>query len=501
MNAPLATRMVALAGLLLVGVAAGYGIATWRAQQITRKAIPATSPADEGNAKTERKVLYWYDPMYPQHKFDQPGKSPFMDMQLVPKYADDTDGDGVVRIDPAATQSLGVRLGTAQRQRVSIDVSAVATVGFNERDVAVVQARTDGFVERVYAHAPGDMIVAGAPLADVFASEWTGAQEEFLAVEATGEADLTAAARRRLVLLGMSEAQIQRLERTGRPTTVITIVAPIGGVIQELGIRAGMSVSSGMTLVRINGLRTVWLEAAVPEVHAGLLEVGSTVEATFAAYPDQVFQGKIAAILPEANVQTRTLRVRMEFANPKLRLKPGMFAQVYIAGEKRDVLAVPSEAVIRTGKRTVVFVSENAGRFRPVQVEVGQEVDGKLVVLHGIEEGQQIVLSGQFLIDSEASMRGVVGQMDQPAELPVAAQPEAVTHEGTGTVTEIKREQVTLSHGPIPTLQWGPMTMPFKLSNPPQGKDLKPGDRVRFRFRQAGDEFVIQSIEKAGGAQ
>ena len=480
MSAPMVTRMVALGGLLLVGMAAGYGIATWRAQPITRKPASATSAAIDVNAKSDRKVLYWYDPMYPQQKFDQPGKSPFMDMQLVPKYADDGNGDRVVRIDPTAAQSLGMRLVMVQRQRISTNVSAVATVGFNERDVAVVQARTDGFVERVYAHAPGDVIAAGAPLADVFVSEWAGAQEEFLAVKATGEADLAAAARKRLVLLGMSEAQIQRLERTGQPTKVITIAAPIDGVIQELGVRTGMSVSSGMTVVRINGLRTVWLEAAVPEVHAGLLEVGRTVEATFAAYPDQRFQGKVAAILPEANVQTRTLRVRMEFANPKLRLKPGMFAQVHIAGDTQDFLAVPSEAVIRTGKRAVVFVSENAGRFRPVQVEVGQEVDGKLVVLRGIEEGQQVALSGQFLIDSEASMRGVVAQMDQLAEPQVLAQSEAATHEGTGTVTDIRQGQVTLSHGPIPTLQWGPMTMPFKLSDAQQSRDLKPGDRVRF---------------------
>jgi len=501
MNTPLVRRMVALAGLLLVGMAVGYGIATWRAVQIPRKAIPATSPADEIHTQTDRKVLYWYDPMYPQQKFDQPGKSPFMDMQLVPKYSDDRDGNGIVRIDPTATHSLGVRLATAQRQRISTAVSAVATVGFNERDVAVVQARTDGFVERVYARAPGDVIAAGAPLADVLVSEWAGAQEEFLAVRATGEADLTASARKRLVLLGMSEAQIQQLERTGQPTMVITITAPISGFIQELGVRAGMSVSSGMTLARISGLSTVWLEAAVPEVHAGLLAVGRSVEATFAAYPDQRFQGKIAAILPETNVQTRTLRVRMEFANPRQHLKPGMFAQVHIAGQTRDVVTVPSEAVIRTGKRTVVFVSEGAGRFRPVPIEIGPEVDGKLIVLRGIEGGQQIAVSAQFLIDSEASMRGVVGRMDQPTQAQVAAQSETPIHEGTGTVTQISREQVTLSHGPIPTLQWGPMTMPFKLSDPHQSKDLRPGDRVRFRFRQTGDEFVIESIDKAGGAR
>lgn len=496
-------RAAGLAGLLLVGAAAGYGVATWRSQQEKRvTATPIANPDATGDFKAspDRKVLYWYDPMYPQQRFDQPGKSPFMDMSLVPKYADEPSGGGV-QIDPALAQNLGIRVGTVEQHRVSTDVTAVATVGFNERDVAIVQARAGGFVERVYARAPGDLIKAGAPLADVLAGEWAGAQEEFLALRATGEADLAAAARRRMVLLGMSEAQVEQVERTGKAGAVMVIASPIAGVIQELGVRSGMSVSPGMTLARINGLRTVWLEAAVPEVRAGLLEVGRPAEASFAAYPGQPFQGKIAAILPEANVQTRTLRVRMEFPNPQLRLKPGMFAQVRLAGESREVLAVPGEAVIRTGKRAVVFVSDGPGRFHPVQVEVGQEMDDKLVVLNGLEAGQQVVLSGQFLIDSEASMRGVLERMGGSAEVPTARETRAPMHEGAGTIKALTKDEVTLSHGPIPTLQWGPMTMPFKLPTPDTAKELKPGDTVRFRFREAGDEFVIDSIEKAEEAR
>jgi len=504
MTAAQALKAAAIAGAVILAGAVGFGVANWRAEHGMRQgdgraAAGAAAPADAKQG--ERKVLYWFDPMYPQHKFDKPGKSPFMDMQLVPKYAGEAGASGV-KIDPTLAQNLGMRLATVERQTVSTGVSAVATVGFNERDVAIVQARTGGFVERVYARAPGDVIRAGAALADVLVTEWAGAQAEFLAVKATGDAELTAAARQRLVLLGMSEAQIARVERSGTPSPVMTITAPISGVIQELGVRTGMSVAPGMTLARINGLQNVWLEAAVPEVQAAMLVAGRSVQARFAAYPGEVFEGKIAVVLPEANRDTRTLRVRMEFPNRDLRLKAGMFAQVNIAGESKEALAVASDAIIRTGKRALAFVSDQPGQFRPVEVEVGQEMDGKLIVLSGLEAGQQVAVSGQFLIDSEASLAGVTERMGSDAMAAGGAKLEEASgalHEGSGTVQALSQKEVTLSHGPIPSLQWGPMTMPFILKSPELAAELKAGDSVHFRFRQADAGFVIESIEKTGG--
>jgi Cu(I)/Ag(I) efflux system membrane fusion protein len=501
-----ALKTAAIAGAVVLAGAVGFGVGNWRAgdgmrQGDDRGAAGGATPV--GTKQGERNVLYWFDPMYPQHKFDKPGKSPFMDMRLVPKYADEASGAGV-KIDPTLAQNLGMRLATVERQAVSTGVSAVATVGFNERDVAIVQARTGGFVERVYARAPGDVIRAGAALADVLVSEWAGAQAEFLAVKATGDAELTAAARERLRLLGMTEVQIARVERSGQLSAVMTITVPISGVIQELGVRAGMSVTPGMTLARINGLRTVWLEAAVPEVHAAMLVAGRPVEARFAGYPGEVFEGSIAAVLPEANRDTRTLRVRMELANPGERLKAGMFAQVTIAGESKEALVVPVEAVIRTGKRALAFVSEQPGQFMPVEVEVGQEMDGKLIVLSGLKEGQQVAVSGQFLIDSEASLAGLTQRMGAGSSAARDARTQAAAgpiHEGTGTVEELSDTAVTLKHGPIASLEWGPMTMPFGLPGPGVAKDLKPGDSVRFRFRQVDGDFVIESIEKTGGGQ
>jgi membrane fusion protein, copper/silver efflux system len=401
-NGPLALAALVLA---LAAGAAGYGVAAWRSHGAADSA--AAAPAQ---AADNRQVLYWYDPMKPEARFDKPGKSPFMDMELVPRYAEEGATAGV-QVDPQTAQSLGVRLVPVVQETLSARIEAPGTLGFNERDVAIVQARTAGFVERVYGHAPGDVVAAGAPLADLLVPEWAGAQQEYLAVRATGQAELAAASRQRLLLLGMAPALIDEVERSGRAQPLQTIASPIGGVIQELMVRAGMSLAPGMTLARIGGLGTLWLEVAVPEVHAGLLGVGQAVTASFSAYPGEVFKGRIAAVLPEARLETRTLRVRIELPNPGGRLKAGMAALALLSGPVQPALVVPSEAVIRTGQRTLVFVAgETPGRYTPVAVELGREVGGRLVVLQGLVAGQQVVASGQFLIDSEASLAGVVAR-------------------------------------------------------------------------------------------
>ncbi|HEX7435842.1 MAG TPA: efflux RND transporter periplasmic adaptor subunit [Caldimonas sp.] len=400
---------VAAIGVALVAAGAGYGVASWRSQaggaqgSAASAHLSASAPSVDG-----RKVLYWYDPMKPEARFDKGGKSPFMDMDLVPKYAEEVSSGGV-QVDPRLAQSLGLRLAPVTREVVATGIDAVGTLGFDERDVAIVQTRSAGFVERVYARAPGDVVAAGAPLVDVLVPEWAGAQQEYLAVRATGEPALAAAARQRLVLLGMSEGLIRDVERSGRPHQVMTITSPTGGVIQELMVRAGMSLAPGMTLARINGLGTMWLEVAVPEVHAALLSPGRPVKATFAAYPGEAFDGRIAVVLPETSRETRTLRVRIELPNRSGKLKAGMYAQASIGGQPQEALVVPSEAVIRTGRRAVVFVAgDKPGQFSPVEVELGREVGSKLIVLKGLAAGQQVVASGQFLIDSEASMSGTV---------------------------------------------------------------------------------------------
>jgi len=409
---------------LAIGIALGWGAASWRGTAQHPATEAASPPSTAGtSAPVERRVLYWYDPMVPTQKFDKPGKSPFMDMQLVPRYADEgaaaAGSEPGLAVSTQAQQALGLRLASVETRPIGASVEAVGTVQLNERDISIVQARTAGFVERVYARAPGDVVAAGTPLVDVLNPEWLGAQQEYLAVKATGDAALAQASRQRLLLLGMPVEMVDRIERSGQPVNVQTITAPAGGVISELMVRAGMTVAPGMTLARINGLGTVWLEAALPEAQAAAIQPGQAVEARFAALPGEVVKGRVAAILPEGNRETRTLRVRIELPNPGQRLKAGLFAQVSLRGPQRQELVVPAEAVIRTGKRALVYLSEQPGRYRPVEVEIGEQAGDRIVIRSGLAVGQQVVASGQFLVDSEASLQGVM------ARAPVSASPAA----------------------------------------------------------------------------
>jgi Cu(I)/Ag(I) efflux system membrane fusion protein len=295
---------------LIAAVAAGAGY--WAGQH---RSAPKTAPT------TEKKVLYWYDPMSPNQHFDKPGKSPSMDMELVPKYAE-ADSATKLAIDPQVSQNLGMRLAKVERGELDDSVAAVATVQFNDRDVSIVQARTAGFVQKVYARAPGDVVARGAPLADVLVPDWAGAQEEFLAVLRTGDKPLATAARQRLLLLGMPESLVDQVASTGKSQAEVTLTAPISGVIQELGVRSGMTLSQGAMVAKINGLDTVWLEAAVPEAQASVLHVGQLAKVSIAPFAGKTFSGKVIAVLPQLDATSRTLRVRVELPNPAASLKP-----------------------------------------------------------------------------------------------------------------------------------------------------------------------------------
>lgn len=264
--------LFAVMALLAVGVAAGLW---WERNHVSDDGM--SMPA--GTEKAGRAVLYWYDPMVPTQKFDKPGKSPFMDMDLVPKYADD-GGDAVtVKIDPGVAQNLGVRLATVTRATLDTDVMATGIVDFNEREIAIVQARTGGFVERVASLAPDDVIQSGAFIAELLVPEWAALQEEYLALKALGDPSLESAARNRMRLGGMPESLIRDVAKTGKIRNRISITAPRGGVIQALEVRPGMTLMAGQTLARINGIGTVWLDVAVPEAQAGSVRVGQTAEA------------------------------------------------------------------------------------------------------------------------------------------------------------------------------------------------------------------------------
>ncbi|NMF99289.1 efflux RND transporter periplasmic adaptor subunit [Aromatoleum toluolicum] len=506
-------------GLLVAGVlaAGGYGLYALGLQRGMGQANGATvaasgtagaaAPMKAGDIdpSTGKKVLYWHDPMVPGQKFDKPGKSPFMDMMLVPVYADgDGDGDqSWIIVSPRVQQNLGVRTAEVIRGTLAPQVDATGSIAFNERDQALVQARATGYIERLHVRATLDRVGKGQPLADLYVPDWVAAQEEFLSVRRMQGSDLAGlidGARQRMRQVGMNDEQIRVVETSGTVQPRITLTAPLGGVIVELLAREGMTVMPGATLFRINGLSTVWANAEIPESQAGLLRLGAGVEARSPALPGTVFKGTVQAILPEVNPATRTLKARVELvnpvANPGAQLAPGMFVSVTVGARTEQGLMVPSEAIIQTGRRTVVMLAEADGRFRPVDVDIGIEAGGQTGIKRGLAAGQQVVVSGQFLVDSEASLKATSTRMADGAPAPAAT----IEHRGEARIEAVGKDAVTLSHGPIPSLQWGAMTMDFGAPATGLPPGLTPGQSVRFAFTMNQDGLpVLTRIEPANG--
>lgn len=396
---------------VLALAAAGYGlysVGMKRGMSMSTSTPPVGAGASATAPSTERPVLYWHDPMVPGPRFDKPGKSPFMDMQLVPVYADAASDTGVT-ISPRAQQNLGVRTGEVVRGTLAPNIEATGSVAWNERDVAVVPARANGFVEKLHVRAPFEAVKKGQPLAELYVPDWLAAQEEFLSVRRMTGADLGGlvdGARQRMRQAGMTADQIARVEASGKPQSRVTVVAPSYGVIADLGVREGAAVSMGMTLFRINGLSTVWVNAEMPEGLAAQVRPGSEAQAVTRG--GSVIKGKVSAILPEVNASTRTFKVRVELPNADQQLIPGMFATIrFKPAARADALLIPSEALIATGERNLVMVMQEKGSFMPVEVERGIEANGLTEIRKGLQAGQRVVLSGQFLVDSEASLKGV----------------------------------------------------------------------------------------------
>lgn len=494
---------------LVIAAAAGYRLGqteTPRSRPVTPASPSASAEPAKVDPKTGRKVLYWHDPMAPGHRFDRPGKSPFMDMELVPVYADEVAGDGV-SVSPRVAQNLGMRTATARRAAVSVPIEAVGTVAEDERSIRVVQSRVSGYVESLRVRANLDPVTAGQPVAVLFAPDWAPAQDEYLALRRVrADAALVQAARQRLALLSIPDEVVRAAESADQAQLRVTLRAPSTGVVSELSVREGAMVSPGMTLMRIVDLRRVWVLAEVPEAAAARVSPGQPVRVRPAGIPDRLIEGRVAAVLPQLSPETRTLRVRVELPNPDQSLKPGMLVTATITpASTGDAVLVPQAAVIPTGRRTVVIVKEDAGRFRPVDVETGREVGDEIEIRKGLDAGQTVVVSGQFLLDSEASFRSGLTRLNTAPE-PSTTQgaPSPAQHQGEGTVEGIDRDEITIAHGPIASLRWPGMSMPFRARPGALPAGLTVGDEVTFTLTEnaEGDmELVRMERTRAKGGR
>lgn len=372
-------------------------------------------------AQDENKILYWVAPMDANYRRDKPGKSP-MGMDLVPVYASDKSADATVTISPEVVQNLGVRTEPAERTRLWRSIDTVGYVDYDESKVSHIHLRTEGWIEKLAIQSEGERVKKGDFLFDVYSPKLVNAQEELLTALATKNSGLIQATKERLAALGISDQQIQRLQQDKKVKQRIAIYAPQDGVVSDLPVREGMFVTPSMKVMTLGDLSSVWLLAEVFERQAQWVEVSQNAEVTLSYIPGKRWQGEVEYIYPSLDAKTRTLKARLRFANPDERLKPNMYANVKIfAGAKNDIIVIPLEALIRTGRAERVIIALGDGRFAARNVNAGIESGNFVEIVEGIEAGENVVVSGQFLIDSEASMRASLNRMS----VPVAAKSSA----------------------------------------------------------------------------
>jgi Cu(I)/Ag(I) efflux system membrane fusion protein len=418
----------------------------------TGKIDAALHAAGAGDAADKGKPVYWYDPMHAGVHFDKPGRSPFMDMQLVPKYADrgmaDSNGarsvagepPGSIAVDSRVVENMGVRLAKVEQGSFSRVLDTVGSVDVDQHRIETIQVRQPGWIERLDVRAVGDAVRRGQLLAGVYSPDLSATQQELMIARQSQDPSLIEAARRRLALFGLSAAQIARVEKSGVVERRVDYSAPFDGYVMELGVRQGDAVQPGTTLFKLANLTSVWITAELPETQAAWLKPGDAAEIEVPARPDERFAGQVDYLYPELTQATRTLKVRVVVKNPSMHLQPGMFAAVHFRGAaQRQKLTVPSEAVIKTGTRSVIIVADDRNHFRPVLVRIGAEQGGRSEILAGLDLGQSVVASGQFLIDSEANLRSAFdnlagssetkpGQSQQDSKMAPAAQPQDGLH-------------------------------------------------------------------------
>ncbi len=489
--------LLGVAGLLLLLAGMLLGRFMLPGQHAEMSAEHATD-----SASTEKKVLYWYDPMYPQQRFDEPGPSPFMDMDLVPRYADDsgndTDTGPSVRIDADMVQNLGIRSATVTTTTQQSTLNVPGIIAFDDRALTRLQTPATALVEKVWPLASGDSVSAGQPLMRLRVPAWTGAQHEWLAVLDSGDDALIAVGQERLLSLGMPANLIARVQRERTAQDTWTVTAPRAGLIRSLLARAGMTLSQGSTIAEIQSLNPVWAEVAVAERQLQQVRQGDVVEVMIQGATPSLRQGQVAEVLPVVDPVSRTVQVRVTLPNDQGDLRPGMSAQVRIrSGGEQSLLAVPSEALLRTGLRTLVMLDLGDGRYQPREVQPGAELGALTQIVDGLAQGERVVVSGQFLLDSEASLQGIAVQTLAAEEHAhhTSAQADDL-HYAEGTVEQFSDGKVLLDHGPFKSLPMPGMTMRFRLANEHVAHGIAEGDRVRIGVRDSDDGLIVELLEK-----
>lgn len=461
----------------------------------------------ESADSSEREILYWVAPMDPNFRRDTPGKSP-MGMDLIPVYEGEESGDNdenALQISASVVNNIGVRTAPATVSDLYREINSVGYVTMDETRTSHVHVRSAGWIEKLNKKAVGEPVKKGEVVFELYSPELVAAQSEYLQALRLKNPPLISASADRLRALGMTANDIVTIEKNGKTMERIEVLAPQDGVIMKLSVGEGMYITPGRTVFSLADLSRIWVKVEVFEAQSSWVAVGQDVALTLPYAPGEIRSGTVNYIYPDVDPKSRTIQVRLAFDNTDGKLKPNMFGEVSInASAIENALSIPREALIRTGKTDRVILALGDGKFRPAEVVAGVEVGDRVVITDGLAEGEHVVTSGQFLLDSEASLNGAFLRMlDADSEegmgMDMAGDigDEAV-HHGMGTVVSINDNgTVTMTHDPIESLGWPEMTMDFAVAPSVDLSVFEAGDRMHFMIKKSdAGLFIITTAMK-----
>lgn len=424
-------------------------------QQMEMDAEPGSKTTPKN--QEDREILYWQSPMNPSEIYDKPGKSN-MGMELVPVYADEANSsDGLIKINPVVEQNMNVRTASVMQKDLSATVNAVGKVEYDEQKLHNVNLKISGWVEQLFVDYTGKMVEKGQPLFSIYSPELVTTQREYLLALNTQEKvgsstfetirdggnSLLEATRKRLEYWDIPESEIKTLEETGEVIKAITLKVPATGVVLHKNVIEGEFIKAGTSAYKIVDLSTVWVQASVYDYEVPWIREGQQAQMELSYQPGKIYKGTVAYIYPNLDQKSRTIQVRLEFPNPDLELKPGMFANVRIKTRpKQNVTVIPNEAIIRTGERNIVFVAKGEGMFEPREVILGMEGgnrNNEIQILSGVNPGEKVVTSAQFLFDSESRLQEAIQKMLQQKD-PVGEDKEIMNRDGLDMSEQMNQE-------------------------------------------------------------
>jgi Cu(I)/Ag(I) efflux system membrane fusion protein len=445
----------------------------------------------------EPEILYWVAPMDPSYRRDKPGKSP-MGMDLIPVYAEQGADSDSVRISPAVQQSLGVRTAKAERRSLWRKIEATGYVGFDEARVSQINLRTEGWIEHLLIKNEGERVKKGQPLFDFYSPQLVNAQKEYVQARRRNDGQMMAATEEKLLALGMVKADIRQLEKTSKVTNTVQVLAPQDGTVTSLNVKEGIFVRPATEIMSLADLSSVWLQAEVFESQTDWVAELQSAEARLNYMPGEVFSGRVDYVYPVLDPKTRTLQVRLRFDNPNERMKPNMYARVTIFGKSHpEALSIPREALIRGQDTDRVVVALGDGKFTVREVMTGIESGAWQEIIAGLEAGDEVVTSAQFLIDSEASLAGTIHRLDARSASDITNDQQSVFGSGIVEAVNPETRRIRISHGPIEALGWTAMTMEFDVLPGANLDTINIGQNIHFSLSisTVGD-YVISSIHQ-----